>query len=244
MAPSPWSWYPAWAELVAVALFSLAYVLAARRLGASPTRVLSFAASQLLLLAVFVTPVGTLALEYLLAAHLFQNVAVAEWAPALAVLGVSAPMERALARRRLVRVLTRPFLALPLWLATYAVWHVPAVYDAALRDHALLLLEHATYFLAGLALWWPVFREEPWRLSSGARAAYVFAAFVLGSPLGLLLTLLPEPIYHFYEEAPRIWGVSPLTDQEIAGVIMAASEATLFFAIFVVFLLRFLQEEA
>jgi putative membrane protein len=243
MEPAPLAWDPAWDELLVVALLSAVYAVAVRRYGASRARVAAFAASQLIILGVFVTPVGTLALNYLLSAHLFQNVALAEWAPALAVVGVSPPLAAALARFRAIRALTHPLVALPLWVAAYAAWHVPAAYDAALRNDALLHLEHATYFVAGVLLWWPVFHDEPRPLSSGARAAYVFAAFLLASPVGLLLTLLPSPIYDFYEEAPRIWGLSALTDQQIAGVVMTGSEAIVFFAVFAIFFLRFLAEE-
>jgi putative membrane protein len=244
MEPSPWSWNPAWDELAVVIAVSAAYYFAVRRYGAPRIRIAAFVASQLLVLAVFVTPVGVLSLHYLLSAHLFQNVALAEWAPALAVLGVSPATARVLAGRRVVRALTHPLVALPFWVVTYGLWHVPAVYDGALRNGALLHAEHANYFLAGLMLWWPVFQTEPHEMSSARRAVYVFAAFLLASPVGLFLALLPEPIYAFYEEAPRIWGISARTDQQIAGVIMAGTEAVVFFAVFAVYVLRFLAEEA
>ena len=243
MEPSPWSWHPAWGEAVLVAGLAGAYGMAVRSHGASLARRAVFAAGLLVALAVLVTPVATLALHYLLAAHLFQNVALAEWAPALAVLGLSPAIAASLARRRVVRSLTHPLVALPLWLASYGVWHVPALYDAALRNDLLLHLEHATYFLTGLALWWPVFHDAPHDLAIGRRAAYVFAAFLLASPLGLLLALLPTPIYSFYEEAPRLWGLSPLTDQQIAGVIMSGTEAIVFFGVFALLLLRFFADE-
>ena len=73
-------------------------------------------------------------------------------------------------------------------------------------------------------------RTRRTRLHWGQRATYLFGAFLLASPISLLLTLLPDPIYAFYEEAPRLWGVSALTDQQIAGVIMSGSEAVVFFA--------------
>lgn len=243
MAPAPWTWDFAWGEAVVVALVAGAYAVAARRYLPSAARIAAFAAAAVLVLALFVTPLATLALHYLLSAHLLQNVALAEWAPALAVLGLSPGMALALGRRRALRLLTRPLVALPLWLAVYGVWHVPAVYDAALRDTALLQLEHASYFLAGAALWWPVFHSNPWRIPPGAKAVYLFGAFVLASPIGLLLALLPRAVYDFYVDAPRIWGLSALTDQQIAGVLMAASEAAVFFGVFVLYFARFLAEE-
>lgn len=243
MAPEPWSWQAAWVEVAAVAVLVAAYALAARPHRPSRGRIACFAGAVALLLAATVTPLATLALHYLLSAHLVQNVALAEWIPLLLVASVPAGLAAELARPRAVRLLTRPFVALPLWLAAYAAWHLPPLYDAALRHHALLHLEHLTYLVTGLLLWWPVLHERPWSLTDGARCAYLFTAFVFASPLGLLLALLPSPVYGFYEEAPRIWDLTALGDQQIAGIVMAVSEATVFFTAFTVFFVRFMAEE-
>jgi putative membrane protein len=242
--PSPWSFQLAWPELVVVALVSAAYAHAQRTHPASRVRVACFAASMLLVIAVLVTPLATLALHYLVVAHLLQNVVLAEWAPALAVLGLSPGMAAAIGRPAAVRVLTHPLVALPLWLAVYAVWHVPAVYEAALRHGPLLFLEHLTYFIAGALFWWPVLRPETRDVPSGAKAAYLFAAFVFASPIGLLLAVLPRPVYDFYVVAPRIWGIEPLWDQQLGGILMAGSEAVVFFVAFVFYFARFVDEES
>jgi cytochrome c oxidase assembly factor CtaG len=143
-----------------------------------------------------------------------------------------------------VRLLTSPFVALPLWLGTYFAWHVPWLYDAALRHpETLLHLEHLCYFVTGVLVWWPVVHERPWALSSGAKAAYLFGAFVLASPLGLLLALGPRPLYDFYEQAPRIWDLSALGDQQLGGVTMAGEQAIVLFALFAYLLARFLAEQ-
>jgi cytochrome c oxidase assembly factor CtaG len=80
-------------------------------------------------------------------------------------------------------------------------------------------------------------------MSSAARALYVFLAFVLASPIGLLLALLPEPVYDWYVDGGGLWGLSPHTDQQIAGVTMSVEQAIVFFAVFAVFFFRFLAEE-
>ena len=243
MAPSPWSLHLAPGEIAIVAVLAGLGVLAFRAARPSRARAAASIAGVALTAAVLLTPVSTVALHYLLAAHLFQNVALAEWVPLLLVLGVAPPLAKRLTANPVARRLTHPFVALPLWLVSYATWHVPAVYDAALRNHGLLALEHVSYLATGLLLWWPVVHDAPHRLSNAARAVYLFAAFILASPLGLLLTFLPEPVYGFYEEAPRLWGLSPLADQQLAGVIMAGSEAIVFFAAFAFFLSRFLDDE-
>ena len=243
MSPYEWGWDAE--ALGLVPALSLAYLLSARRFRTSRPRIAAFVAGQLLVLAVFLTPVQSIALRYLLTAHLLQNVVLAEWAPALCVAGLSAALAARLAHLPGGRVLTSPFVALPIWLAVYFAWHLPWAYDAALRHpHSVLHLEHVSYFAAGCLVWWPVLHDAPRRLTSAAKAVYLFAAFVLASPLGLLLALLPRPVYDVYEHAPeRLWGLSALTDQEIAGITMATEQAVVFFMVFTFFFLRFLSEE-
>ena len=242
MNPYAWTWNGE--ALLLVPLLAVAYAVAVRVYTASRARVAAFALALALMLAVFATPVETIALHYLLTAHLLQNVVMAEWAAALIVLAVPATLAGVLGRAPALRTLTRPAIALPLWLGTYFAWHVPRAYDFAL-DHpvTVLHLEHLSYLVAGIALWWPVLQDVPHRLTNGAKAAYVFAAFVLGSPLGLLLALLPSAVYRTYRDGPGLWGLGPLSDQQLAGLTMAGEQAVVFFAVFAVFFLRFLREE-
>jgi cytochrome c oxidase assembly factor CtaG len=240
--PYAWPWNPE--ALVVVPGLAGMYALAVRKHGAPALRQLSFAAGVVLLLAVTITPIHTLGVERLLLVHLLQNVVLAEWAPLLLVLGLTPAMAARVADVPGVRGLTHPAVALPLWVGNYIAWHLPPLYDAALRSpHTLLHLEHACYLVTGLLLWWPVVHDSPRRLGSATRAAYVFAAFVLASPIGLVLALVPEPIYAFYESAPRTWGLSAITDQQLAGATMALEQAFVFFAVFAVFFVRFLAEQ-
>ena len=243
MAPDPWSVHPAWDEAAFVVALAVAYGLAVRRLGGSHARYVAFGAGIVLALVAVISPVATVGTDYLLSGHLLQNVMLAEWAPALLVVGVPPELARRLAAVPGVRTLTRPLVSLPLWIATYAFWHVPTLYDAALRHPPLLRVEHLAYLVAGLRRGWPVLQEGPPRMPNGPRAAYRFAAVRFASPLALLLALLPDSIYGFYVTSPRLWGLDPLTDQQIGGVVMAGSEAVVFFGIFAVYVLRWLADE-
>jgi cytochrome c oxidase assembly factor CtaG len=237
--PYRWSWDAD--ALVVIPGMAAAYAIALTRFRAPRWRIVCFAFGCVLMLAVQITPLDTLALHYLLVMHLLQNVTLAEWGPLLVVLGLTPAMARELERIPGVRTLTHPLVALPLWLGAYYAWHLPWAYDAALRHQwTILHLEHATYFLAGCLLWWPVVQGQR---SYGEKSVYLFAAFVLGSPLGLLLALLPNPVYDFYEDVPRLWGLSPLTDQQIAGVTMASEQAIVLFGALAFCLLRFLDEQ-
>ena len=222
-----------------------AYLVAVRRHPAEWWRLAAFLGAMAMLLAVSVTPIHTLGMHYLLTVHLLQNVVLAEWAPLLVVLGIPPALAATIARPAVVRAITHPLVALPLWLATYMVWHLPWIYDAALENpNTLLHVEHVSYFVTGLAMWWSVFQDEPHRLGAGTRAAYVFGAFVLGSPIGLVMALVPEPIYDFYVEAHHgVWGLDALEDQQLAGMLMALEQAAVFFVVFVYWFFRFLAEE-
>jgi cytochrome c oxidase assembly factor CtaG len=230
--PYAWSWNLE--ALLLVPAMTAGYFWLLRGTPTPGWRIACWLAAMVLLLAVTITPIETISLRYLLSVHLIQNVVLAEWAPLLAVLAIPPALA---ARVRHVP----PLPALAVWLVNYGVWHLPWIYDAALRHpHSLLHLEHALYFLTGLALWWPVVHGA---MSAGAKAAYVFAAFLLASPIGLMMALVPDPIYDFYAEAPRLWGLSPILDQQIAGVSMAAAEAVVFFAVFAFFFARFFAEQ-
>jgi len=166
---SPYAWQADVDTTVVIPALSLLYLFAVGRFGASrpPCRLFRCCHGPPGEVA-FWSPLHHLGLHYLLTAHLLQNVILAEWAPLLAVLGVSRPMALALAHRRLFRALVRPAVALPVWLVNYYAWHVPPVYDAALDHQSCLIhIEHACYFATGLAMWWPLVQDVPRRLHSG-----------------------------------------------------------------------------
>jgi cytochrome c oxidase assembly factor CtaG len=238
---SLYDWHLHWSVVAALAVLVGLYVSGQRRYPPDERRRLAFELGLILLLTVYLTPIETISLHYVLSVHLLQNVVTAEWAPGLIVFGLSPALASGLAPYWPVRLLTHPLVALPVWLGTYFAWHVPAIYDAALtRQGSLLHVEHLTYFVAGCLMWWPVIHG---RYSDGLKALYLFAAFVLAAPLGLLLALLPHPVYDFYKDAPQLWGLSDLTDQQIAGVTMAVEQAIVFFAVFAHYFSRFLRTE-
>ena len=196
----------------------------------SRARLVCFSAGTLLALAALVGPLHELQFE-LLTAHLLQNVLLAEWAPALLVLGLPPVLGRRLAS------FVPPWVGLPLWLVVYYAWHAPPLYDAALRHpDSLLQAEHLSYLIAGAALWLPIVHRT---MSDGAKAGYVFAAFILISPLGLLLALIPDSVYAFYDGH---WGLTALEDQQIGGVTMSTEAALVFFAVFAFFFARVVQK--
>jgi cytochrome c oxidase assembly factor CtaG len=139
--------------------------------------------------------------------------------------------------------LTRPAVALPFWLAIWYGVHLPAFYDWALRDTWPLNIEHGLLLLAGLVFWWPVFANEPHRVATAIRLAYLGAAYIGSAFLSLAFIFSVRVFYAFYEEAPRLWGITATKDQNLGGILMNGEQMIVFFAALSYFLLRLLGEE-
>jgi len=125
--------------------------------------------------------------------------------------------------RRGLRAATTPFISWLIFVATLWGWHDPAAYDAALRITWLHDLEHLTFFGAALLFWWHATAAGPrihGRFPFAARVAYLLLAFFVNFVPSVPLALANQPIYTFYTEVPRLWGISALQDQRIGGVIM------------------------
>jgi putative membrane protein len=244
-APDPYSFSlePLFLALAVVA--AILYGRAARGERLPWWRAVLFGSGLFLVAASLNSPLETIAVDYLLLVHLLQNVMISDWAPPLLILGLTPAMRGAIARRggAWFAWVTRPKIALPVWLVGWYVIHLGAIYDAALRNPSLLNVEHAILIAIGLLFWWPVFSDAPRAVSTPVRIAYLGAAFVGSVFLGLALTFGGSAFYDTYEQAPRLWGLSPVEDQNLGGVLMTGEQAAIFLAAITYFLLRLLKEE-
>jgi cytochrome c oxidase assembly factor CtaG len=221
------------------------YWRAWRREGAPRSRAVLFGSGLFLLAASVNSPLETLAAHYLLLMHLFQNVVVADLAPLLLVLGLTPAMREAIAARggRPFAAVTRLRVALPIWLVGWYVIHLAVFYDVALENQWLLNVEHLVLLGIGLVFWWPVISDTPHAHTTPQRLAFLGAAFVFSAFLGLGLTFAGSAFYDYYESAPRLWGLSPVEDQNLGGVLMTAEQSIVFLAAISYFLVRLLNEE-
>jgi cytochrome c oxidase assembly factor CtaG len=244
--PSPWSVRIEAEFVVLAAIAAVLYVRAWRHEPGPAWRAWCFGAGLFLVVGALNSPLGTIAVEYLVLFHLLQNVMISDWAPPLLLIGLTPAMRSAIAARggTLFESITRPGITLPAWLVAWYVIHLGAVYDAALRSTFLLAIEHAVLIAVGLLFWWPVLCDVPRSLATLGRIGYVFAAFVLSAFLGLALTFSP-PVYGYYEDLPeRLWGITARQDQNLGGILMSTEQAIVFFTTIVWLLARLLREEA
>jgi cytochrome c oxidase assembly factor CtaG len=203
--------------------------------GASPLRAAAFAGAVLALLAALASPLDGLGDNYLFSAHMLQHVLLGDIAPLLLLLSLSRVIMRPLTRRlmsveRALGPLAHPATGLALWLGLMYLWHIPALYDAALQHPLVHLLEHACFFTAGLAVWWPLIQPVPMRrrMTGLWPLAYIGTAKFGLAALGLYLTWSSNVLYPFYEDVPRIWGLTAIQDQNVGGAIMMVEQSLTF----------------
>lgn len=192
---------------------------------------MSFLGGVTLVFVALCSPVDRLG-EQLFLMHMVQHLLLLDLAPIFMLLGLTKVILRPVTRRvmRLERAagpLAHPFFAIALYVATMALWHVPAMYDAALRVPVLHVLEHVMFGIAGGLYWWhllsPIRARR--RLGGMGPVVYMLATKVLVGLLGIMLAFAPEAIYDFYERQPGYWGLSPATDQAVGGLIMALEQS-------------------
>ena len=236
MTASSFSFEPLFLALAAAA--AAAYGLALRRERPPAWRATCFWTGVVLLAASLNSPLETIAAHYLLLIHLLQNALIADLAPLLLLLGLIPGMRGSLARRGAGRIRSR--WVLPVWLLAWYGTHVAGFYDWALRTGWGLNLEHAILIAAGLLFWWPIVSG---RLSPPAGLAYLGVAFVGSSFLGLAYIFSSSVFYSLYETAPRLWGLSPVHDQNLGGILMNAEQTVVFLLTIGWFVLRLLDEE-
>lgn len=230
-------------EPLFLALVAVAGILYARAVCSTPVpwwRAALFALGLLLVAGALNSPLETIAVHYLLLVHLLQNVMIADWGPPLLLLGLTPEMRLGIARRggAALAALTRPRVALPVWLIGWYGIHLALFYDYALENTWALNVEHALLIGIGLVFWWPVFAGEPHGLEPALAVGYLAAGFVGSSFLGLGLTFSTTPLYDHYVAAPRLWGLSAQEDQNLGGVLMSAEQAVIFLAAIAYFVAR------
>jgi putative membrane protein len=185
-------------------------------------RVALFATGILTLLVAFVSPVHALG-ERMFAFHMLQHVLLGDLAPLALLAGLTGPILRpALRRLYPFRFLANPLVALPLWAVNLYVWHLPFLYDAAVRHDSVHALEHFCFFTGGLIMWLPVLETLPapeW-FGTGAKLGYIAVVRIVETVLGNVFFWSGSVFYTVYAHQNRLWGISALEDQGIAGGVM------------------------
>jgi putative membrane protein len=216
-------------QLTPIGLIAAAYGIRVRTLAkrGQPVpgwRIALFALGLVLLLAAVASPIARIGEEELFAFHMGQHLLIGDLAPLCLLAGLTGPVLRPLLSLPGVmrlRVLANPLVALPLWAVNLVLWHVPAVYEAAVENGAVHALEHVAFFSAGIVLWLPVLETLPapeW-FGTGAKLGYVVAVRLVSTVLGNVFVWSGSVFYDVYGDGEYL-GLSPEGDQSLAGSLM------------------------
>jgi cytochrome c oxidase assembly factor CtaG len=236
VSATSFSFEPAFLVLAGAAV--AAYVWAARNDRPQTWRAAVFATGLFLIATALNSPLETIASKRLLLIHLLQNALIADLAPPLILLGLTPAMRRWLDAHGGRRIRAR--YALPAWLVAWYGTHIAGFYDWALRTGWGLSIEHALLIVGGLLFWWPLVSGH---LSPPPALAYLGAGFVASAFLGLALIFSSRALYPFYEHAPRLWGLSPVRDQNLGGIVMNGEQTLVFLLAIGWYVSRLFEEE-
>jgi cytochrome c oxidase assembly factor CtaG len=236
VSATAFSFEPAFAVLAVVA--AAAYARSARGERPERWRVAVFVTGLVLIVASLNSPLETIAVKRLLMVHLLQNALIADIAPLLVLLGLTPAMCGWLERHGGSRVRAR--YAIVVWVAAWYGTHLAGFYEWALENGWALNIEHAILIAGGLLFWWPLVTG---RISTPVALGYLGAAFVASSFLGLAFIFSSRPFYSFYEHAPRLWGLSPIRDQNLGGILMNGEQTIVFLLAIGWYVSRLLSEE-
>ncbi len=236
---SKWTWD--FSTLLCMEIGGFAYAFGVFRLwqragrghGVGGWQVVAFAGGMAALVLALISPLDALS-DVLFSAHMGQHmVLIMIAAPLFALSGAPVALLWALPRswargigrerhlRGLGSLLTQPPVAWTLAVVTLWTWHLPALYQAALQSTFVHAIEHASFLLTATLFWWilvHLVRQQGTRCGIGV--IYLFTAAIQSSALGALMTFASQPWYPSYGASEIAWGLSPLDDQRLAGLIM------------------------
>ena len=191
-------------------------------------------------------PVGKLS-DQLLAAHMAEHLLIGDIAALLLVLGFTGPLLAPLLRVRLIgrlRVLTHPVVAISVWAINFYVWHLPVLYQAALRHDLVHAIEHATFLAFGIAMWMALLGPLPkpsW-FSNSWRLVYIIAVRLIGTVLANAMIFAGTVFYPYYRPGDAHWHIGSLADQITAGGVMMVEESLLTIGLFCWLFLKVARE--
>lgn len=189
-------------------------------------QVLFFASAVASVLLALASPLHELSERYLFSAHMTQHLLLTLAMPPLLLASLPAAMVRLLLRPRLAHAawhaLTRPVVAYLVPNAVFLVWHLPSLYDGALRAHGVHIAQHLLFMGTGLMLWWPLLSPLPElpRLPHAGRLLFVFLQVVPGMLVGGLIANAERPLYALYAAAPRVLPLTAVQDQQLGAIVM------------------------
>ena len=203
-----------------------------------------FATGLLILFASLNGPLHDLSDEYLFSAHMVQHLLLTMVVPPLLIAGTPAELLRPALRFTAVRVVAERLTTAPITFAIFSLalvaWHLPPLYNLAMALRPVHIAQHLSFLVASTLMWWPLMSSVPElpRLPYASQMLYTFLLTLPMTVISIFITYAEHILYPAYQWAPRIWGLSPLEDQRLGGLIMWIPGGLIFLGVLSVIFFR------
>jgi putative membrane protein len=243
------SWTIHWSTVIGLAALGAVYVRGARYLrsraqaaGSEPPALrphqqIAFFSGLLVIFFSLNGPLHDLSDTYLFSAHMVQHLLLSLAVPPLLLAGTPGWMLRPLLNIRTIaaiaRAITRPTRCFIIFNVVIAAWHLPPLYNTAMAYHPVHIVMHLTFLVASVLMWWPLLSPLPElpRLSYPGQMLYCFLMVIPMSIVAIYIAMADHVLYPAYSVAPRVWDITPMSDQQIGGLIMWVPGGLLFYVV-------------
>jgi len=243
------NWTIHWSTVVGLAALGGVYLWGARRVQARAAEAgvdvpvlhgrqkVAFFSGLLVIFASLNGPLHDLSDYYLFSAHMVQHLLLSLAVPPLLLVGTPGWLLRPLLANRAIgsvaRAITAPIRCFIIFNVVIAAWHLPPLYNTAMAYHPVHIVQHLTFMAASVLMWWPFLSPLPElpRLAYPGQMLYCFLMVIPMSIVAIYIAMADHVLYPAYSIAPRMWGITPLSDQQIGGLIMWVPGGLLFYVV-------------
>jgi putative membrane protein len=208
-----------------------------------------FTSGILILLIALISPIHEISDGFLFSAHMVQHLLLTLIAPPLLVMSTPdwmiSPIFKITPIKNFLKLITKPIIALSIFTLMFSIWHLPNLYHTSVTNHYIHISEHLMFMSTAIIMWIPIFsriNELP-KLSYLLQLPYIFILSIGQILVFAPITFSSEPIYQWYINAPRIWNITPLTDQQLGGIIMKVGSGAIFLSLMIIAFFNWYKEE-
>lgn len=243
------SWTIHWSTVIGLAALGGLYLWGARRVQARAAAAgedipvlprwqqITFFAGLFVIFASLNGPLHDLSDYYLFSAHMVQHLLLSLAVPPLLLVGTPGWLLRPLLAVRpigsIARAVTKPIRCFIIFNVVISLWHLPPLYNTAMAYHPVHIVQHLTFMAASVLMWWPFLSPMPElpRLAYPGQMLYCFLMVIPMSIIAIYIAMADHVLYPAYSIAPRIWDLTPMSDQQIGGLIMWVPGGLLFYVV-------------
>ena len=216
--------------------------------GVNPRETTLFSIGILVIFLSILSPLHILSDQYLFSAHMIQHVLITLISPPLIILGIPnwliSPLLKEPQVLRIAKFVVHPVTAVITFNLIFSIWHIPELYNYSVKYHWIHVTEHILFIFSSIIMWWPLCSKTPEapRIPYPLQMIYLFVMSLSQIIVFGIITFATDPLYEHYINAPRLWAISPLLDQQLGGIIMKVGSGFLFLMLLIIVFFKWFKE--